>query len=142
MLYHTRIMTVDEQARTVWRTVLAMISGAIAIWAFAGAAGVATGLIEFGAVIDSRLPWDSEPFAAVMLALIVGMPMAAASWLAGHDRRSYPAVAIAAGSAAIAWILVQLVVIRTVIWVQPLCVVLSVIIVVLGLRLRGTASTA
>ncbi|WP_040835084.1 hypothetical protein [Nocardia brevicatena] len=135
-------MTVDKQARPVWRTVLAMISGAIAIWAFAGAAGVATGLIEFGAVIDSRLPWDSEPFAAVMLALVVGMPMAATSWLAGHGRRSYPAVAIAAGSAAIAWILVQLVVIRTVIWVQPLCVALSVIIVVLGLRLRGTASTA
>lgn len=135
-------MAIDKNARWVWRSVLALISGAIAIWASAGAAGVATGLIELGAVVDSRLPWDSAPFAAVMLALSVGVPMAATSWLAGHDRRSYPGIAIAAGSAAIAWILIQLAVIRTVSWVQPLCVGLSVIVVILGLRLRETTTTA
>lgn len=66
--------------------------------------------------------------------------MAATSWQAGQDRRSYPSVAIAAGSVAIVWILIQLAVIWTVSWVQPLCVVLSAVIVTLGPRLRGTTA--
>lgn len=37
-------------------SVLALVSGLVAIWALAGAAGLATGIVELGTAVEERIP--------------------------------------------------------------------------------------
>lgn len=112
---------------------LIMTTGFIAIWAVAGAVGLAGGGIELGSVIDERLPGHSPVFAAIALLVIVALPMAAtAVFAARHDARA-PGLALIAGVALIGWIIVQMSLIRTFSWLQPLCVVLGLVVIWLGL---------
>ncbi|MCM6772397.1 hypothetical protein NDR87_01075 [Nocardia sp. CDC159] len=129
-------MRIDARTRTL-RLTLALLSGLVAIWALTGAAGLATGVVSLGGTLEQRLPWHSPAFAAIMLALIVGAPMAATAWWAAHKNRRTAAAAVLSGSALIGWILVQLAVIRTGSWLQPVCVILGAAILALGLRLRS-----
>ncbi|RDI68276.1 hypothetical protein [Nocardia pseudobrasiliensis] len=115
---------------------LVLLAGIVAVWAFAGAAGLGSGVISLGSAVEGRLPWHSPTFAAVMLALIVGLPMAATSYLAAAADRRAGTAALVSGAALIGWILVQLALIRTGSWLQPICVALGVTILALGARLR------
>lgn len=109
-----------------------MIAGFIATWAFAGALGLSTGVIRLGAAIDARIPFHSPVFGAVMLAVIVGLPMTVAGALAVRTDARAPLAAMAAGTALVGWIAVQVAVIRELSWLQPVCVALGLAVLILG----------
>lgn len=109
-----------------------MIAGFIATWAFAGALGLSTGVIRLGAPIDARIPFHSPVFGAVMLAVIVGLPMTVAGALAVRTDARAPLAAMAAGTALVGWIAVQVAVIRELSWLQPVCVALGLAVLILG----------
>ncbi|MBF6137387.1 hypothetical protein IU501_30905 [Nocardia otitidiscaviarum] len=115
---------------------LVLLSGFVAIWAVAGAVGLAGGGIDLGQTIVRRFPFESPVFAALALALVVAVPMAVTSWSAAHGERRAPTVAIASGGLLIGWIVVQIAVIRTFSILQPVCVLFGIAIVILGLTWR------
>ncbi len=126
----------DTKTRARAQRWLMLLSGIVAVWAFAGAAGLGTGVVSLGSTVQGRLPWHSSIFAAIMLAVIVGLPMAATSYLAATADRRAATAALVSGAALIGWILVQLALIRTGSWLQPVCVLLGAAILLLGARLR------
>ncbi|QBS45343.1 hypothetical protein DMB37_39960 [Nocardia sp. CS682] len=115
---------------------LCLLSGFLAIWAFAGALGLMTGVLSLGAAIDDRIPFHSAVFGGLMLAVIVGLPMAVAGMLAARDDARTPLVAMAAGAALVGWIVVQVLLIREFSWLQPICVVLGLAVLFLGATAR------
>ncbi|SDI15039.1 hypothetical protein SAMN05192558_101411 [Actinokineospora alba] len=120
-------------SRTGVRPVLAAVTGLIAVSAFAGAIAISTGIIDFGPVIDMRLPLDSPLLAAIALLAVVALPMGAASWCAttGHPRCRQ--VAITAGALLIAWIIVQIGFIQTFSWLQPVMAAAGAAVLAAGL---------
>ena len=79
----------------------------------AGAVAHAGGATGLGPEVTSRLPLESPVLAAIALAMWVGVPFAV---LALHARRGTPftdRAALVAGILLVAWILVQLAIIRT-----------------------------
>ncbi|MDO3647699.1 hypothetical protein [Nocardia mangyaensis] len=113
------------------RSVLCLLSGLVATWAFAGALGLITGVLSLGAA-EGRLPWQSPILAGVMLALVVGLPMTVVTLTAAHgDSRSASTAMVAAG-ALIVWVLLQLVMLRELSWLQPVCVMLAIAVAALG----------
>jgi uncharacterized protein len=81
--------------------------------AWAGAIGLLTGDIDFGDALDGRLPFDSLTLAGAALAMIVAIPLSALSWSAwtGHPRTNQ--LSLLVGIALIGWIVVQIVVLRS-----------------------------
>ncbi|MFF2083586.1 hypothetical protein ACFVVM_07405 [Nocardia sp. NPDC058176] len=120
---------------TSHRSVLCLISGMVAIWAAAGALGLATGALSLGAAAERRLPWQSLSLAAIGLALVVAAPMAVVAVLAAQGDRRCARAAIAAGFALVAWILAQIVVLRELSWLQPVCILAAIAVVALGMAL-------
>lgn len=120
---------------TVRRTALSLVSGSVAIWAAAGALGLATGALELGTEVEARLPWQSPALAAVGLALVVAVPMTVVAVLAAQDDRRCAHAAVAAGFALVAWILAQIVLLRELSWLQPVCILAAIGIAALGTTL-------
>ncbi|MEU4813726.1 hypothetical protein AB0H20_31380 [Nocardia fluminea] len=114
------------------RSVLCLITGILATWAFAGALALITGALALGPAAESRLPWQSPILAGVMLALVVGLPMTIAALTAAHEDRNLAQTAMVAACALIGWILLQLLVLREFSWLQPVCVILAVAVAALG----------
>ncbi|NKQ51836.1 hypothetical protein HFP15_02955 [Amycolatopsis sp. K13G38] len=123
------------------RPVLASFSGLIAIFAYAGAAGLITGSIDFGDVINGRLPFGSPVFGGVALAVIVGVPMTAVTYFGSkRDTRTSPA-AVVAGTLLVGWIVVEIGFVRSYSWLQPVCAFAGLAVALEGLRdLRVRAS--
>jgi hypothetical protein len=98
---------------------LAAGEGLVDVSAIAGAVSLAVGSIDFGAVVTARLPFDSPVLAGIALAAIVGVPMAVRSIEAprGTDRAN--ALALTAGGLLVVWIVVEVCVIRSFSWLQP-----------------------
>jgi len=117
------------------QTALCLVSGVVAVWAFAGSLGLITGIIGLGANLDQRIPFHSPVFGGVMLALVVGLPMTVAGVLATQDNRWTPVAAMTAGLALIGWIAVQIAVIRELSWLQPVCVLFGLTVFALGAAL-------
>ncbi|NNH69293.1 hypothetical protein HLB23_05310 [Nocardia uniformis] len=128
--------TQEVRETSIQQAVLALLSGFVSVWAVAGAVGLAGGGIDLGAVVVERLPYDSPVLAGLALALVVAVPMALTSVLAARGDRRAPALAIGSGGLLIVWIVVQVSTIRTVSWLQPLCVVLGLAVLVLGVIWR------
>ncbi|QIS03684.1 hypothetical protein F5X71_16360 [Nocardia brasiliensis] len=119
------------------QTAVCLTSGVVAIWAFAGALGLITGVIGLGAGLEQRLPLHSPVFAGVLLAVVVGVPMTVTGVLAARNDERTPVVAMAAGLVLVGWIAVQLAVIREFSVLQPICVLFGLIVLALGvLELR------
>ncbi|MEV6220443.1 hypothetical protein AB0M13_02220 [Nocardia fluminea] len=114
------------------RSVLCLITGILATWAFAGSLALITGALALGPAAGSRLPWQSPILAGVMLALVVGLPMTIAALTAAHEDRNLAQTAMVAACALIGWILLQLLVLREFSWLQPVCVILAVAVAGLG----------
>lgn len=121
---------------TTQRTALCLVSGVVAIWATAGALGLATRAVVLGSEVERRLPFHSVTLAALGLAVVVAAPMAVVSVLAAHDDRRCARAAIGAGFALIAWILAQIVLLRELSWLQPVCLLLGVGVAALGMVLH------
>ena len=100
----------------------------------ATAVGLASGTMNLGKAINHRLPFHSPVLAAVALGLIVGVPMAlgAATSLAG--RPGAGGVAIRAGVLLMAWIVVEMALIRSFSILQPIFFLAGVSIVLVGIH--------
>lgn len=113
---------------------LAAFTGLLAVFAYGGTIGLITGAIDFGAVVTGRLPFHSTVFAAISLAVVVGVPMTAVIFLgARRDTRTSP-VAVLAGVTLIGWIVVEIGVIRTYHVLQPVCALAGLAVLMAGLK--------
>ncbi len=119
---------------------LALTSGFVAVSAIAGAVAMAVGILDMGATVNDRLPFHSPQAGALALAIVVGAPMAVASFLAATGRDGAPEAAIAAGALLVGWIGVQVVVIRTFSWLQPAMAAAGVVVLLAGWLARRNRS--
>ncbi|MFZ1440356.1 MAG: hypothetical protein WAX12_16910 [Candidatus Microthrix subdominans] len=119
----------EAQAR---RAGLAAGAAFVAVSAFGGAAGLATEAVSLGDEIDRRLPFASRRFSGAALAAIIGVPFSALSALAWRGDRRTGSASIGAGTILMAWIAVQLAVIRHFSFFHPLFAVIGGLFVVAG----------
>ncbi len=123
------------------RSVLCLIAGLLATWAFAGALGLITGALALSPVAEARLPWQSPILAGVALAVMVGLPMTVVA-LTAQDSPRTTQTAMVASCALIGWILLQLLLLRELSWLQPACVILAVVVAALGAGPQPTRSAS
>ena len=136
------------------RTATATFLLANAAAAFAGALGLATGTLDLGPTIESRLPLSSPVLAAIALATIVGVPLTVAGRDLSGGVRQAPDVVVGAGIVLAGWIGVQVATIRSASWLQVFYAGLAAVMIVRGSRVdrsrlretpgpeRGVLSTA
>ena len=105
--------------------------------AWFGAIGLVTGWLSLGPRIEARLPLASPVLAGLALAAIVAAPCSVLAVLAWRGDARTARATIAVGVATIAWIVVQILVIRAFSVFQPLYGVVGV-----GLVASGSASGA
>jgi pimeloyl-ACP methyl ester carboxylesterase len=98
---------------------LAAFAALNALAAWGGAVGLATGAIDFGERIDARLPFDSLVLAGLALAVSVAIPLTVLAWAASTRAPRTDVIALVAGLMLIAWIVVQVVVLRAFSLFQP-----------------------
>jgi hypothetical protein len=115
---------------------LCVAAGVTAASAYGGAIGLLVGGVDFGDTINHRLPFDSRPLAGLALAAIVGAPFTALAVLAGRDDPRTDCAAIVAGTTLIGWIVVQVVVIRSLSALQPICVIVGAAFLWVGISGR------
>lgn len=118
------------------RVGIAVVSGFVAFWAYAGAVGLAGGGADPRGELTPHLPFQSPVLAAIALAVVIGVPMTYATVGAIADRGDAALATIGSGLLLIAWVAVQPFVIDQVYWLQPVCGVLGLIVVWLGIALR------
>lgn len=106
-----------------WRAVVALVA---AIAATAGAVGLFSGSIDFGRSIDTRLPFASKPLAGAALLVLVALPTGAASLLSWRRSPAGASASLLAGLILVAWIVLEMVVIRAFSWLQPVMVLFGV----------------
>ncbi|MEV6061463.1 hypothetical protein AB0L62_15805 [Nocardia asteroides] len=138
-------MSTFKQRKTqrALRAGLVGTTGFVAIWAIAGAFGLISGGADLGAEITSRLPLHSPVLAGLLLAAIVGAPMATTAILGLRARPSAALVGVGSGALLLGWVTVQPFVIGQFSWLQPVFGVLGIAVCLLGYRLhRQTASYA
>lgn len=126
-------LTTRRSPHNIWAFSVATLAGITATLAFAGAAGLLTGVLDPGDAVADRIPFGSTAFGGLALALIVGIPMALTTRLAvAHDPRA-TAAAIGAGLLLIAWIVVEISIIKEFSWLQPTFVTIGVVLAACGL---------
>jgi hypothetical protein len=104
----------------------------VAVSAYGGAVGLASGTLDLGHELNQRLPLHSPVFAAIALALIVEAPSSVvARWVRRRDLRARSGLTVA-GVLLIGWIGVELAFIRELAFLQFFYVCVGVIYVVLG----------
>ena len=118
------------------RRASATIAALIAVSAYGGAVGLATGVMNLGSTATGRLPLQSPVLGGLALAAIVGVPSTATAWLAVTADRRAAAAAIGCGVLLIGWILAELAFIRELSFLQPLYLALGLLLIILGLRSR------
>jgi len=140
------MQTTRPTRRRPW---LAAGTGFVALNALAGAGALAAGLMDLGATVSTRLPFHSTLLAGLALAAVVGLPMAVAAYLAGKGSPRAAGAAMVAGALLVGWIAVQLAVIRTFSWLQPVIALAGALVFLGGLlahadaiRGRGPSSPA
>ncbi|MFI9811886.1 hypothetical protein [Saccharothrix variisporea] len=125
-------MTTRSPART--RVALAAGAGIVALNAFAGGLALVTGVIDFGPVVTDRLPARSPVLAGLALVLVVALPMTAATVRAAAGHPKWAGTAVFAGCCLIGWIVLQVLVIRTFTWLQPVMAAAGMAVLLAGLR--------
>jgi hypothetical protein len=122
----------SPQDGRIERSWLAMTTGIVAVAAFAGAVGLATGSLDPGPVVTARLPWHSGALAGLALAVVVALPMTVAALLAARDRPGHGRAAVIAGALLAGWIVVEIAVIREFSWLQAVFALAAVVVMVVG----------
>lgn len=131
--------TVQRHQGSTRRIGLAVLAGFTALAALGGALALATGTSGMSADITSRFPFESVILGGLALLLVVAMPMGAVAWLAIRHSPLVASAAIAAGALLIGWILMQIAVIATFFWLQPVCLLIGVAVLGLGVLDRHSA---
>ncbi|WP_280368610.1 hypothetical protein [Nocardia wallacei] len=127
---------VDVRRARAARAALAGVAGFTAFWAAAGAVGLIGGGAGLGTTVTARLPWQSPAAAGVLLALMIGAPMAlTAAAVVRRDGRA-DTVAVLSGALLIGWVTVQPAIIGQFHWLQPVFGLLGTTVATLGLYLR------
>lgn len=109
--------------------VLAVFS---AVTAYLGAAGLALMFLTMGDDVTARLPWENTVVAGVALAGVVALPMTVLSVLAIRGDRRTEHAAVVAGSLLVGWIVVQIVIIDTFTWFQPVYLAVGLAVLYAG----------
>jgi hypothetical protein len=104
----------------------------VAVSAWGGVVGLASGALDMGHDLNQRLPFHSPAFGAFALGVIVGVPATALARQAARGDRQTGATAMFAGAMLIVWIAVELAFIRQFSWLQPFYVGVGVTFVVIG----------
>jgi hypothetical protein len=123
----------EPSARRPW---LAAFAAFNALGAWGGAVGLMTGAMSFGARLDDRLPFDSRALAGLALATIVAVPLTVLAWSAWTGSSRTDTVALAAGLILIAWIILQIGVLRAFSPFQPVYLCIGTYFVAASHRLR------
>lgn len=120
------------------RTRIASAAGAglIALNAYAGGIGLTGGGIDMGPTITDRFPWDSPVLAGSSLVVVVALPMTVTAYLALRGDRRWSGAAVVAGALLVGWIVVQVAVIRTFSWMQPVSAAAGLAVLAAGWRAR------
>lgn len=135
-------MSTFQQRKTQRALRAALIGTAafVAFWAFAGAFGLISGGADLGAEITAHLPYRSPVLAGLLLAAIVGVPMAATAVLALRARPAAALVGVCSGALLLGWVAVQPLVIGQFNWLQPVFGLLGSAVCLLGYRLHRPVS--
>jgi len=122
------------------RPTLALAEALIATSALGGAVGLASRRLDLGVKVENRLPLGSPLLAAAALTAVVAAPMAGAAVCEWRARPEAETASAAAGIALAGWIGVEVLVIRTFSWLQPVFALAGVAVAVAGLRRRRVPS--
>ena len=126
-------LTTRRSSHNIWAFSVATLAGVTATLAFAGAAGLMTGVLDPGDIVTDRIPFGSAVFGGLALALIVGIPMALTTRLAVARDPPATATAIGAGLLLIAWIVVEISIIKEFSWLQPTFLATGIVLAAFGL---------
>ena len=118
-----------------WRS-----SAAVAVPAVGGAVSLASGTIDMGETITERFPWQSVELAGLALFVCVAVPFAALAVLTSARSPRTPRATTAVGLLLVTWIIVQLLVIRTLSFFHPLYVAIGLSFVWVGRRMERRES--
>jgi hypothetical protein len=110
----------DENATTMTagvrggrrRVGLSTYAALLAVGAYGGALGLATGFLELQDDLERRLPFGSPVFAAAALTILVAIPATVVMMLAWTGHRYAPHAAVLDGVLLVGWILVELAILR------------------------------
>ena len=122
------------------RVTSAVTTGVIAFSAYAGVVGLMGGGISFGDTINARLPFGSLVLAGAALLAIVALPMTAAAVAAARDTRHSADIMFGAGMLLVAWIGVELALIKVYSWFHPTYLVAAIVVLGLGWLMSRIAS--
>ena len=123
----------DERARSTRHRWLAVLDAVMAVAAWVGVVLLVTGASGMSADVVSRMPLGSSALGGAALMFAVALPMSVAAVLAFRGGPYAAEMTLVSGLLLVGWIVVELSVIRTVSWLQPICAVYGGLLVVLGL---------
>lgn len=107
-----------------------------ALAAWGGAIALVTGAIDFGDVINERLPFGSLVLAGVALATTVALPLTVLAWAAWTGSGKADDIALAAGVMLCGWIVVQVAVLRAFSLFQPAYLIVGALFIAASHRVR------
>jgi len=113
-----RTVVAGQRHRRPW---LAVGEAAFAVGAVAGSIGLASGTLDMGQAITSRLPFGSGVAGGAALFVVVAVPMSVAAADAWRGAGAADSTALAAGVLLMGWIVVEVAVIHSFSWLQPAC---------------------
>jgi hypothetical protein len=118
---------------------LAVAAALVTVSAVGGAVCLADGTLDPGAAIVDRFPWQSVELAGFALFAWVAVPYAILSVLAWRGSAHAPRASVTAGLLLVAWIVVQLLVIRTLSFFHPTYLAIGLWFAWTGRRLEHRA---
>ena len=135
---HRSVETAGEARTTepVRHRGMAVAAAAVALPAVGGAVSLANGTIDMGEAIMDRFPWQSVQLAGVALFACVAVPFTALAVLAWRGSPRTPQATVAAGHLLVAWIVVQVLVIRTLSYFHPTYLAIGLSFVWAGRRME------
>jgi hypothetical protein len=123
----------DERARRTRHPGLVVLNAVMAVAAWSGVVMLVLGQGRLGEDVESRLPMGSQALGGVALMFAVALPTTVAAVLAWRGGPSAAQACVFSGGLLVAWIVLELAVLRTVSWLQPVCAVYGGLLLVLGL---------
>jgi hypothetical protein len=126
----------DLAARRAPRPWLATAAAITSISAFGGTIGLLGGALTFPDEILQRIPAESHALAGLALLVWVAVPFAALAVAAGRGSGRTPDLAVGCGLLLVAWIVVQILIIRSFSWFQPTYLVIGLLFIRAGRRDR------
>ena len=125
---------VEQDTNHERRTGLSLYAAFVALSAYGGTIGLATGALDMGHALNQRLPLHSPVLGGIALAVLVGVPATTVAVLARRADARTDLAAVVAGVLLVGWILVELAFIREISFLQFFYAGAGALFVALGLR--------